>query len=70
MDVLDEIARLKPERRPAVRCGQLADLDRAMARRGWVPHCPSRWHRHFIKRFYGVFPEPAAWLRTEGAAAD
>jgi hypothetical protein len=27
-----------------------------LARWGWQPHCPSRWHRHYIKRFYGVFP--------------
>jgi hypothetical protein len=53
---LDEIARIK--RTDAI----LADVlnlrisDRLLARRGWAPHKPSRWHRHFIKRFYGKYP--------------
>lgn len=30
--------------------------DRLMARLGWEPHKPQRWHRNFIRRFYGVYP--------------
>jgi hypothetical protein len=36
--------------------------DRLLRRWGWEAHCPSRWHRHFIKRYYGTYPDPAdAW---------
>ena len=54
--VLDEIARLKQS--DAILC-EVANwrISREMlARFGWVPHCPSRWHRHYIKRFYGEYP--------------
>jgi len=57
---LDEIARIK--RTDAL----LADLinsrvsPRLLARQGWQPHKPSRWHRHYIKRFYGEYPPPRA----------
>jgi hypothetical protein len=30
--------------------------DRLMARLGWEPLAPRRWHRNFIRRFYGVYP--------------
>jgi hypothetical protein len=56
LEALDEVARIK--RIDAV----LADVlnsrisDRLLARQGWTPHKPSRWHRHFIKRFYGEYP--------------
>ena len=58
LDALDEIARIK--RTDAL----LADVlnprisPRFLARRGWSPHKPSRWHRHYIKRFYGEYPPP------------
>jgi hypothetical protein len=29
---------------------------RLLERWGWEPHCPSRWHRNFIRRFYGQYP--------------
>jgi hypothetical protein len=55
-EVLMEIARLK--RSDAVLCdaANWRISARLMARWGWEPHCPSRWHRHFIKRFYGEYP--------------
>jgi hypothetical protein len=31
--------------------------DRLFARHGWEQHKPQRWHRNFIKRFYGEYPE-------------
>ena len=31
---------------------------RLAQRWGWEAHKPSRWRRHFIKRFYGSYPEP------------
>lgn len=31
--------------------------DRFLARQGWEKHKPQRWHRNFIKRFYGTYPQ-------------
>lgn len=62
LDVLGEIARIK--RSDAL----LADVTNArisarlLARLGWEAHCPSRWHRNYIKRFYGVYPSRPDWL--------
>jgi hypothetical protein len=62
--VLDEIARLKGS--DAVLCdvGNWRVSTRMMARQGWQPHCPSRWHRHYIKRFYGQYPPTPAWIEA------
>ncbi len=63
LEVLDEIARLK--RSDALLCdvGNWRISKRFMQRWGWEPHCPAAWwHRHFIKRFYGVYPLRPAWL--------
>lgn len=30
--------------------------DRFLTRQGWEKHKPQRWHRNFIKRFYGEYP--------------
>ncbi len=30
-----------------------------MDRLGWEPHKPQRWHRNFIRRFYGQYPDIA-----------
>ena len=62
LDVLDEIARLK--RSDALLCdvGNWRIGTKMTARWGWTPHCPSRWHRHYIKRFYGEYPPRAKWL--------
>jgi hypothetical protein len=62
LDVLDEIARLK--RSDALLCdvGNWRISTQLLSRWGWAPHCPSRWHRHYIKRFYGEYPPRAAWL--------
>jgi hypothetical protein len=62
LDVLDEIARLK--RSDAVLCdvGNWRISTKLLGRWGWEPHCPARWHRHYIKRFYGDYPPPARWI--------
>lgn len=66
LHALDEIARLK--RSDALLCdvanGRISR--EMMSRHGWEPHCPSRWHRHYIKRFYGQYPPPAAWIESAG----
>lgn len=63
LTVLDEVAQLK--RTDAILCDawNLRISDRLFARWGWEPHKPQRWHRNFIKRFYGVYPvaEASPW---------
>jgi hypothetical protein len=60
---LDTIAEIK--RIDAIVCdaANIRLSDRVMARLGWEPHKPQRWHRNFIRRFYGVYPS-----RDAGAA--
>ncbi len=62
LDALDEIARIK--RSDALLCDAANwRLSTALLTRwGWKPHAPSRWHRHFIRRFYGQFPPRPAWI--------
>ncbi len=60
--VLDEIARLKRSHAIVAEINNPRISDRLMERWGWERHCLSWRGRHFIKRFYGVFPAiPAAW---------
>jgi hypothetical protein len=68
LDVLDEVARVK--RTDAILCDawNLRISDRLLARWGWEPHKPTRWHRHFIKRFYGVYPAERAEVRSPASA--
>ena len=56
LTVLDAIAELK--RIDAIVCdaGNIRLSDRVMTRLGWEAHKPQRWHRNFIRRFYGVYP--------------
>ena len=70
LTVLDEVARLK--RTDAILCDawNWRISDRLAARWGWEPHKPQRWHRNFIKRFYGVYPQPAAEVSAAGIASD
>jgi hypothetical protein len=68
--VLDEIARLK--RSDALLCdvGNWRISTRLIARWGWEPHCPSRWHRHYIKRFYGEYPPRPKWIEAVAEPAE
>jgi hypothetical protein len=62
MTVLQEIARIK--RTDAIVCDVTSSRisDRLLARAGWERHCLASPRRHFIKRFYGEYPQPqAAW---------
>ncbi|HEY2147708.1 MAG TPA: hypothetical protein VGH32_07205 [Pirellulales bacterium] len=56
LGALDEIACIKRTDAMLADVLNLRISDRLLARRGWAPHKPSRWHRHFIKRFYGKYP--------------
>jgi hypothetical protein len=63
--VLDQLARLKQS--DAILCdvGNWRISTRAMARFGYVPHCPSPWHRHYIKRLYpSEGPDPRQRWRS------
>jgi len=53
---LDAIAQLKQS--DALLCDAFNKRlsDRLLKRHDWEPHKPQRWHRNFIKRFYGEYP--------------
>ena len=56
--VLDDIAQIK--RSDALLCdaANFRLSPRLLAREGWERHTSSRWHRNYIKRFYGSYPQP------------
>lgn len=54
--VLDAIAELKQTDAIVCDAANIRLTDRVMARLGWEPHKPQRWHRNFIRRFYGEYP--------------
>jgi hypothetical protein len=56
--LLDEVARVKGTDALLCDAWNLRISDRLFARWGWEPHKPQRWHRNFIKRFYGQYPVP------------
>ncbi len=68
LEVLDEIARLKQSDALLCELWNSRISRRMMVRWGWQPHCPSGWHRHYIKRFYGEYPPLAGWIRPIGTA--
>jgi len=55
---LDEIARLRGTDALMCEASNLRISDRLLARWGWERHCLDTPQRHFIKRFYGSYPEP------------
>jgi len=69
LKVLDEIARIKKSDALLTDAANGRISDRLATRWGWEAHCPSRWHRHYIKRFYPncnppkLSPNLAAFLR-------
>jgi hypothetical protein len=54
--VLDWIAELKEIDAIVCDAANIRLSDRLMARLGWEPHKPQRWHRNYIRRFYGKYP--------------
>jgi hypothetical protein len=54
--MLDAVAELK--RIDAIVCdaANLRLSDRLLNRLGWQAHKPQRWHRNYIRRFYGSYP--------------
>ena len=60
LTVLDEVAAIKGIDAIVCDAGNIRLSDRLMARLGWEPHKPQRWHRNYIRRFYGQYPAVAA----------
>ncbi len=63
-EMLDEVARVK--RTDALLCDawNLRISERLWPAGAGEPHKPQRWHRNYIKRFYGVYPPaPRSWSR-------
>jgi hypothetical protein len=54
--VLDAIAELKQVDAIVCDAANFRLSERFMARMGWEPHKPQRWHRNYIRRFYGTYP--------------
>lgn len=60
--VLDEIARITETNAIVCHVTNARISDRLLKRWGWQPHCLQWSGRHFIKRFYGRYPEiPLSW---------
>jgi len=59
LSALDQIAQIKQTDAIVTDVANWRISDRLLKRWGWEPHLKSKWHRHFIKRFYGVYSQPA-----------
>src|SRR3569623_414125 len=56
LEVLEEVAQIKQIDALLCDVANTRISDRLLARWGWEPHKPQRWHRNYIKRFYGEYP--------------
>jgi hypothetical protein len=56
LEVLDEIAQIKGSDALLCDAASFRLSPRMLEREGWQPHAASRWHRNYIKRFYGSYP--------------
>lgn len=57
--VLDAVARIKQSDAIVCEVSNLRISDRLLKRWGWESHVPSSRRRHYIKRFYGTYPDPS-----------
>ena len=53
--VLDEIARIKQSDAILTDAANFRISDRFLRRQGWERHTKARYHRNYIKRFYGEY---------------
>jgi hypothetical protein len=53
---LDEIARIKESDAILTDAANFRISDRFLRRQGWERHTKARYHRNYIKRFYGEYP--------------
>lgn len=65
LKTLDAIAELKRIDAMVCDAANVRLSDRLMARFGWEPHKPQRWHRNYIRRFYGSYPTAASKVTHE-----
>ncbi len=61
LEALDEVARIKGTDALLCDAANWRISTPILGRLGWESHCPSRWHRHFVKRFYGKYPPQPGW---------
>jgi hypothetical protein len=59
LTALDAIAEIKHTDAIVCDAANWRISDRLLARLGWEPLAPSRWHRNYIRRFYGEYPAVA-----------
>ena len=64
LEALDEVARIKGTDALLCDAANWRLSPAILGRLGWEPHCPSRWHRHYVKRFYGSYPPRPGWAAT------
>jgi hypothetical protein len=64
LEALDEIARIKGSDALLCDVANWRVSTAIMTRCGWESHCPSSWHRHFIRRFYGHYPSKVEWISS------
>ena len=62
LDVLDQIAYIKKSDALIAEVSNKRISDRAMCRWGWQRYMEHKRQRHWIKRFYGTWPEKATKL--------
>jgi len=56
LEALDALAELKGTDALVCDAANARLSDRLIRRLGWEPHASQRWHRNYIRRFYGVYP--------------
>ena len=64
LEALDEVARIKGSDALLCDVANWRLSTAIMTRCGWESHCPSYWHRHFIRRFYGEYPSKVALVSS------
>ena len=67
LTALDAIAEIKQIDAIVCDAANMRLSDRLMARLGWEPHKPQRWHRNYIRRFYGEYYPLLAKPQAAGA---
>jgi hypothetical protein len=67
LTALDAIAEIKQIDAILCDAANMRISDRLLARLGWEPHKPQRWHRNYIRRFYGNYPSSSV-IRLQSAS--
>ena len=71
LDVLNQIAFIKRSDAMLAEVTNKRITDRLLVRRGWERHTEQKRQRHWIKRFYGSYPDSAkAFMETSGSTEE